>query len=246
MRVFMRLEHLFAQLLHFLHGNTMIDKRAVMTTLIDILSIFSRNNLKPELLKEIERLSKILEEAPQLIALNPSELAVLRIDLEEMRKNLYEARGGKIGSKLIASSLFQSFTQRNAIPGGSCSFDLPAFHYWLSQEEARQQRELKEWIEPLLEIHSAIQLVLNFIRKACISSEEIAKGGFYQATLPLSEHQDSVQLLRVNVPQTTVCFAEISGGRHRFTVRFMIPAVDSERSTQTTEDVRFILTRCQL
>ena len=37
-----------------------MDKRAVMTTLIDILSIFSRNNLKSELLIEIERLSRVL------------------------------------------------------------------------------------------------------------------------------------------------------------------------------------------
>jgi cell division protein ZapD len=245
MRVFMRLEHLFIQLKHFLNGNTIVDKRAVMTTLIDILSIFSRNNLKSELLKESERLSKVLSESEISIVVSADELGVMRLGLEEMKKKLYATRSGKIGAELIASSLFQSFTQRNAIPGGSCSFDLPAFHYWLSQDEAAQLSELDEWTRPLLEIHEAIQLVLNFIRQGSISTEELAKGGFFQSTLPLDSHE-SVQLLRVQVPQKTQCFAEISGGRHRFTVRFMLPALESDRSTQTTQDISFTLTRCQL
>lgn len=244
MRVFMRLEHLFIQLKHFLAGKSCSDKRAVMMTLIDILSIFSRNNLKSELLIEIERLSRVLS----IVASNPEvdtqKLHEMIGKLEDTKNNLY-ASSGKVGAKLISSNLFQSVSQRSAIPGGSCSFDLPAFHYWLSQEESVKMKELNEWIHPFLEIHDAIELVLNFIRQTNDPTQEIAKAGFFQLSLPL-ETTESVQLLRVQVPKDTPCFAEISGGKHRFTVRFMTLSMDSDRPSQTNRDIAFTLTCCQL
>jgi cell division protein ZapD len=60
MRVFMRLEHLFTQLRHFLAEIRLPIDVLCITTLIDVLAIFSRNNLKSELLIEIERLSRVL------------------------------------------------------------------------------------------------------------------------------------------------------------------------------------------
>lgn len=240
MRVFMRLEHLFIQLNDFLAGNRISDKRAALTILIDALSIFSRNNLKSELLIETERLSRVLPNA----LFDKEKMAELLTKLDNTKKNLY-ASNGKIGAKLMASNLFQSVSQRSTIPGGSCSFDLPAFHYWLSQAEVLQQKELSEWTKPFLEIHDAIALVLNIIRQNGSSSQETAKSGFFQSSLPVDSN-DSVQLLRVEVPQTTPCYAEISGGKHRFTVRFMLPAIDSDRSVQTGKDIDFTLTCCQL
>ena len=108
-----------------------------------------------------------------------------------------------------------------------------------------QAKELDEWIKPFLEIHHAIELVLNFIRQTNDATQEVAKGGFFQLSLPL-EVNESVQLLRVQVPKNTPYFAEISGGKHRFTVRFMSLGQDSERPTQTNRDVPFTLTCCQL
>jgi cell division protein ZapD len=244
MRVFMRLEHLFTQLRHFLAGNTASDRRAVMTTLIDILSIFSRNNLKSELLIEIERLSRILGTHASHAEGDTQKLHEMLRKLDETKNNLYTSNG-KVGSKLIANNLFQTVSQRNAIPGGSCSFDLPAFHYWLAQDEEILSKQLDEWTKPFLEIHAAIELVLNFIRQSNDVTQEVAKGGFFQLSLPL-DGNESVQLLRVQVDKSAAFFAEISGGKHRFTVRFMSLGLDSERPTQTNHNVPFSLTCCQL
>jgi cell division protein ZapD len=48
MRVFIRLEQLFLQLDHFLAGSSIWDKRASVGTLVDILQVFSRHDLKAE------------------------------------------------------------------------------------------------------------------------------------------------------------------------------------------------------
>jgi cell division protein ZapD len=215
----------------------------VITILIDILAIFSRNNLKSELLIEIERLARVLGSVASNPDVDSQKLREMLVKLEDTKNSLY-ASHGKVGSQLIANNLFQSVSQRSAIPGGSCSFDLPAFHYWLSQDETVLARELGEWAQPFLEVHHAIELVLNFIRQSSDASEEVAKAGFFQLSLPLDANE-SVQLLRVQVPKTTPYFAEISGGKHRFTVRFMSLGIGSDRPSQTSRDVPFILTCCQ-
>jgi cell division protein ZapD len=49
----------------------------------------------------------------------------------------------------------------------------------------------------------------------------------------------------VSVPVDIPCFAEISGGKHRFTVRFM-EMKDFDRPFQTTRDVAFLLNCCAI
>lgn len=241
-RVFMRLEQLFIQLRHFLQGSTISDRRAVMSILLDVSMIFSRNNIKSELLKESERLSNVLNKIASNPEVDSGKLDEMLARLNETKQGLH-ASNGKIGASLINSYLFQSFSQRSSIPGGTCSFDLPTFHYWLAQDENRQTQQLNEWTRPFLEIHDAIDLILNLIRQSGVSRQEVAKAGFFQLTLDSSE---VCQLLRVQVPQNTLCFAEISGGRHRFTVRFMKPGLDNERPAQTTSNISFSLSCCHL
>ncbi len=242
MRVFMRLEQLFIQLKYYLDAPNILDKRTLMSVLFEISMIFSRNNTKSELLKEIDRITKVLSKIADNPDVDSSKLEEMLTELTDIRKVLHDKKG-KVGEELIKSHLFQSFSQRHSIPGGSCSFDLPSFHYWLSQDEAAQQKELQQWTQSFLDIYAAIELILNLIRQSSVVKQEIAKASFFQLTLNSNE---AYQILRVQVPQTLACFAEISGGRHRFTVRFMTPAKGIERSSQATADIPFALTCCHL
>jgi len=239
-RVFMRLEQLFIQLDHFMAGATVSDHRAVISVLLDILMIFNRNDLKSGLLKELDRHSKTLNNIANKQNVDKEKLEKILNELESISKKLYESNG-KIGVKVMESDLFQSISQRCSIPGGSCSFDLPAFHYWLEQDESIQQQDLLQWTKPLANIRTAIDLVLGFIRQSSIPTQEIASAGFFQSTL---DNSQPFQLLRIAVDSTLPIFAEISGGKHRFTIRFMSPSSDGKRPYQIKEDVSFYLTRC--
>ncbi len=242
-RVFMRLEQLFIELKHFLTGTTILDKRAVMGTLLNISMIFSRNNIKSELLKESERLSNILNKTINNADVNDSELSDMLAELAKS-KTMLHAYNEKIGASLAKNYLFQSFSQRSTIPGGTCSFDLPAYHYWLAQTEEKQTQELKEWTKPFLDMYYAIELILDLIRKNGVSEQKVAAKGFFQLTLNSNE---ICQLLQVQIPQNSRCFAEVSGGRHRFTVRFMrFSSEDGERPTQYSTDMPFSLSCCYL
>jgi cell division protein ZapD len=142
----------------------------------------------------------------------------------------------------MENDLFKSISQRSSIPGSTCSFDLPAFHYWLQSGDRQRKADLEAWVRPFQLIRSALDVLLNFIRTCAAPVSELAPGGFFQRTL---DHSLPYQLLRVGVPRADGCFAEISGGKHRFTVRFMMPDT-AQRPVQCPHDVHFQLTCCLL
>lgn len=239
-RVFMRLEQLFQQLSHFMAGKSVFDMRAAIASLLDILTIFSRSDLKSELIKELDRHAKFLNQLVNTQGVDTQKLQEILADLNQASKNLYLSNG-RIGINVMESDLFQSISQRSSIPGGTCSFDLPAFHYWLEQEESKRQNDLERWTQTFTDIRVAIDMILGFIRLSNVPTQEIAHSGFYQLAL---DKNQPVQLLRVGINNQLPYFAEISGGKHRFSIRFMQPSADENRPSQTQDDVSFALTRC--
>ena len=239
-RVFIRLEQLFQQFDHFSSGPTIADKRAAIDSLLDIMSIFRRNDLKSEILKELDRQSKVLNKFVDNQGIDPKQLEVIIEKLGTISKKLYST-SGKIGLEIMECDLFQSIAQRSSIPGGTCSFDLPEFHYWLEQDEAVRLKDLDRWSHPFKDIHNAIELIMEFIRTSNAPSEEVAEAGFFQIAL---DKNLSYQLIKVCLDKSLPCFAEISGGKHRCSIRFMVPSVDEQRPTQSPDDIPFSLTRC--
>ena len=241
-RVFIRLEQLFLQFNHFLAGSSVIDSRAAIGVLLDIMMIFSRNNIKTEILKELERHSQLLHKIANSHNVDKEKLEQLLAQLTQTSKSLYAANG-KVGINVLESDLFQSIAQRSSIPGGTCSFDLPEFHYWLEQDEAVRSKDLEHWCSPFADIRTAINLILDFIRNSSIPREEVAEAGFFQISF---DRGQPFQLLKVIVDKSIPCFAEISGGKHRSTIRFMMPSSDNKRPSQSPDNIPFLLTCCLL
>lgn len=235
-RVFIRLEQLFQQFCHFSAGATATDKRAALNVLLDIIMIFNRNDLKSEVLKELDRVAKTLTK------MMDNQHTGILLELEQMSKKLYAVKG-KIGAQVMQSDLFQSIAQRSTIPGGTCSFDLPEYHYWLEQDEDIRLKNLQQWSHPFDDIRIAINLILNCIRHSNASTQEVAPAGFFQIAL---DKEQSYQMVNVSVDKSIHCFAEISGGKHRCSVRFMLPSVGNTRPTQSTDNIPFTLTCCLL
>ncbi|PPD02779.1 MAG: cell division protein ZapD [Methylobacter sp.] len=239
-RVFIRLEQLFQQFDHFLQGKTVIDKRACLSVLLDIMTIFNRNNIKSEVIKELERHAQILNRVANKSHVDKEKLQELLAEVNTASKKLYAA-SGKLGINLLKSDLFQSVAQRSTIPGGTCSFDLPEYHYWLEQDEAEQITDLNHWSSPFTDIRDAVDLILDIIRSSSTEQDRVAQAGFFQFSLDSTQ---PYQLLKVAVDKSVLCFAEISGGKHRCTIRFMVPSGDSSRPVQSTDNIAFALTSC--
>nr|NIQ14707.1 cell division protein ZapD [Candidatus Dadabacteria bacterium] len=147
------------------------------------------------------------------------------------------------GQIIRNDELITSIKQRSTIPGGSCNFDLPAYHFWLNKDPSKRVDDLKYWRDDLLIIHNSLQLTLHMLRNSSTPVIERASSGFCQKPI---DSNVSCQLIRVVLPYDSKYFPEISGGKHRFTIRFMEQDSTNDRPIQTQDTVEFELHTCIL
>ena len=239
-RLLLRLAHLFGQLEFFLPLEAPWQSRAAMTALLDISSLLSRSDIKSEIIKELERHISKLSGIRKTPGVDMQRLGNILDDLEANLIQLHRT-DGQLGQDIRENEFLKSIMQRSSIPGGNCAFDLPQYHYWLSQPADERIRQLQQWTVRLGGLQQAVALLVNLVRNSTTPSKELAQQGFFQRTL---DAQMPVQLIRVTIPRQLGLFAEISGGKHRFTVRFLQFTNDNQRPTQTYDDVPFFLTTC--
>lgn len=239
-RSFLRLEHLFERANYHLNSGDPWSSRTTLESIISVQSVLSRADLKKELIKELERYATRLES----LARNPNvDQGRLTEVLEKIRTVLQSLRSfdNVIGHELRYNELMNAVKQRNSIPAGSCNFDLPAYHFWLMLPTEQRIRDLRIWLSSYDLLHDAVSLVLSLVRESATETQEVAIAGFFQKTLETSA---PCQMIRVSLPPDTAYFAEISAGRHRFTVRFMQSQDSASRPVQSDEDIQFDLLCC--
>lgn len=238
-RTFLRLEHLFLQVDHFRPLADPWSNRAAIDSLLNIISIFSRSDLKNEILKELERHTSNLERVRQQPGVDMQALGQVLDDLEQAIHQVYRL-DGQIARRLRSNEFLNTILQRSSIPGGNCNFDLPQYHFWLNQPHETRHNQMSEWMQELHPVREAVVLLLNLVRNSNLPTRELAEQGFFQRTL---ESQAPAQMLRVSLPRSSTVFTEISGNKHRFSIRFL-QAVDNGKPLQTDKDVEFLLTAC--
>lgn len=241
-RTFLRLEYLFKQAAHHVKRSSEWDSRATLTCILEILSIFGNTNLKSEVLKELERHAVSMKRLQATPGIDQRQLSSL-LDAIKDRMDRLHGINGQIASELKNSEFLTSVRQRSAIPGGTCDFDLPAYHYWLQQPAEKRTADLYRWLGNFDAMGQAIQLIIRLTRESTDLKPAHAGGGLYQQTL---DPNLPYQLVRIALPADAPYYAELSGGRHRFTVRFLDFSTIEGRAQQASEDVEFELACCAI
>jgi cell division protein ZapD len=240
-RALMRLEYLFKQADHSLAGSSIWDNRNTITTLLDILQATNRPDLKTEFIKEFDRLSSNL--AP--LMKNPDiDQGMLRQILDEIQQlsQRWHALHGLIAQDLRDNEFINSIRQRCSVPGGTSDFDLPALHCWLQEPDEDRRGILRHWLGELDLLRETVDLTMKLTRESARTKRLTAQAGFYQQPLDANA---PFQMIRVTLPAASGCYAEISGGKHRITIRFMEIAI-AERPAQTEQDIEFTLKNCAI
>jgi len=240
-RTFLRLEFLFKSVDDALNGAE-LHSRDALNGLLSILSVFDRSDLKQEIIKELERLVSTLSALENSPGVDKQALDALLGELDQITDGLHLKKSA-IGQDLRENDFLYSIRQRSSIPGGTCDFDLPAYHYWLehtSDDDKKQQ--LLSWAAHFSNVRAAIDMTLRLIRGSVGLSTNSAPAGFYQHSL---DSNQSTQLIRVQIAADAAYFPEISGGKHRFTIRFMQFDI-KQRAQQVSEDIEFSLSCCAM
>ncbi len=240
-RTLLRLEFLFQQARYSMRGYSVWDSRNTISHILDILNIMSRIDLRSELVKELERQSSALLAISSRPGVDPSILEDTLKKLKNYTQNL-KSLSHHSNDNLCNNELLKLIRQRDSIPGGNCDFDIPSYHFWLKQPAEHRIEALEAWLGELDNYRLAINIALSLLRESAINTPVIAEQGIYRKNL---DTNIPFQLIRVSLPQDALFFAEISGGKHRFSIRFMTPT-NGERPIPCLDNIDFQLSCCAL
>lgn len=241
-RTFLRLENLFKQFAFHVQQGSEWDNPIAIDAITGILSFTTRSDIKLEVLKELERQHSRLERLSKRPQIDQGQLTSL-LDKQTALIGRLQSNAGQLGQGTQNAELLNAVRQKNSVPGPICDFDLPAFHYWLTRPESTRREQLQQWFSPFKVLEEAITMILDVLRNSVDDTDETAAKGFFQKVIDTNQ---AVQLLHISVPATDDCYPEISAGKHRFSVRFMINPNPFTRPEQFTEDVAFRLRICSV
>jgi cell division protein ZapD len=240
MRTFLRLDFLYNQALYHNEMASQWGSRAAVSSLIDILAIINRGDVRSEVLKELEGHLTSLNEFQSKPGVDAQRLKTVVSNLLRLRTDLAGA-GSAFLQPLRESEFLLSVRHRTAIPGGTCEFDLPDYYFWLSQPEEMRMRTFNQWLALLRPLCDAIAELLWLTRQNGRTTTEIAKAGTFNIAF---DREHPLQLLRIWLPASAGLYPEISGSHYRCNLRFLTWNGLGSRSTQTEEDVPFTLGCC--
>jgi cell division protein ZapD len=239
-RTLLRLEDLFARMEYFLREDGRTDHHAALLTLFEIFDVACRADLKSELLQEMERQKRYLSGLQNNPAIFKDALDKVLVELDEAATALF-AMTGKIGQAMRENEWLMGIKQRTVIPGGTCEFDLPSYHYWQQQSADARRASLQGWLAPFLPLHVGLKIILKLLRENGKTRHFTALQGAFQQM----QGGHVAQILRVRLDEKLACIPEVSANKYAINIRF-IAANYAAKSTQFEQDIPFELTFCSL
>lgn len=232
MRTWLRLEFLLQQI----HDNYELKDIGValvfFRAVAELLDILERSDVRPDLLKELERQQQKLAQWGELPEADILRINTLRQKLRGLSTQLIAAP--RMGQSLREDKLISMVRQRLSLPGGCCSFDLPTLHIWLHQLPEVKQRQTYIWLESVMAMKLSLDTVLELIRQAGAFREQISLNGFYQ------DNASDADLLRLKIALEYQIYPQVSGHKTRFAIRFL----PLESDQMTPERFTFELACC--
>jgi cell division protein ZapD len=236
-RNYLKLEQLFAQAYTCLNSDSSIItcNQVFFNALFSIIDTLERNDVRGDLIKDLEKLEQNLvvwSKAPDV------DTSALEKNLSQTLKLVVNLRlTSPRWNQLKEDKLLTSLKQRFAIQGGSSSFDLPQLHFWLHQGENQAKYDIKHWLSLLNDISSSLAIILKFIRLRADFQAIEADSGFYQ------DNGEGLILLRIKLAKNAEYYPTVSGNKFRYSIRFMLPCKHTGRR-YANQATLFELARC--
>jgi cell division protein ZapD len=240
-RASMRLEQLFQQIDQQLQDISPLGTRNIINSIINVLQILDRPDLKSKLAKELATHVGTLARFASTSNNDTDKNKMLSGQLEDYAKRLID-RNGKLGYRLRDIELLNTLRMHFATPGSGCSFDIPLYHHWLQRPVEERKAAILEWLSDFTEIRAIIDLLLHIVRHHGKTEEKVAIHGFHQELL---DPQSNLRMIRIGIPSDICAYPEISIGRHFLSVRYFTPLIE-KRPTQYTNNLPFWIAYCSL
>jgi cell division protein ZapD len=238
-RLNLRLEYLFNKIDENSQLDSIWQTRTCLEALAHIIQLLDRPDIKSKFSQEIQIQINSLEKLSNQPNINTQKLATTLSDLTQLFQ-LFTQVNSKIGQELRNNEFLNNLRRHLLCPGGEATFELPAYHYWLSESPTRQRAQLQEWLKPLNQLQKAVTLLLMLIRNKGTTKTVTANGGFHQEML---EPNSAIKLLKIEVDIGKHVYPIVSSGKHRLNIRWY-ESEHTQSEEQVHADIPFTLTCC--
>lgn len=239
-RTYLRLEHLFRRLGDLVSRPHPLDHHFAIQTLFELMDVGSRSDLKSEILKDLDKHKQLYNSYRGNPAIAETVLDQLIAQLDACY-NVLQEDPGRVGHTLTENEWLMAIRSRIAIPGGTCEFDLPAYHDWQQRSSEQRQQDLTAWSSELASLSRPVQLLMRLLRDNGVPQMVFASRGQFQQSLPQGR---TFQLLRLKVDPTLHLVPEISGNRLLYSIRLMRRGEDGRVQVAQDQDVPLEVTLC--
>lgn len=220
-RNYLKIEQLFAQLDSCDVSVITQQYPCFFSPLFTILDLFDRNDIRGDLIKDLEKLEQNLVLWSRAPDINSDALSDT---LKQVVGLLCQLKGhSPTWWQLKEDKFLNSVKQRFAIAGGSSSFDLPQLQFWLNQDASLMTQDISSWLAQLSTMQQALDVILKFIRLKSDFVDIEADTGFYQ------DSGEGLVLLRIKTPKEANYYPSVSGNLFRYSIRFMHPCNENGR-----------------
>ena len=239
LRTYLRLGQLFRRLSELVTRESPVDHHFALASIFEIMEVAARADLKSDLLRDLERNKSLFESLRDNPAIAQDMLDNIIARLDSCYTTLH-AQTGKTGQPLTEIDWLMAIRSRISIPGGTSSFDLPAYHCWQNKHAAQRQADIQQWTQCLRPLADALHLLLRLLRETGSPHKVAATNGQFQQSLPAGK---AYQLLRLRIDPALELIPEISANRLMVSVR-LVRANETGSLQATTENAAFELTLC--
>lgn len=239
-RTYLRLEHLLRRLAELVPRAHPLDHHYAIQTLFEIMDVGARSDLKSEILKDLDRHKQIYNGYRGNPAISEAALDQFIARLDACYNALRDDEG-KVGHGLSDNEWLNAIRSRITIPGGTCEFDLPAYHDWQHRPVEQRQRDLTAWSSELACLAEPVHLLLRLLRETGVPQKVVASAGQYQQNLPQGR---TYQMMRLWLDPNLNLVPEISGNRLLFSVRLMQRGEDGKPQLAAGENPAFEVALC--
>ncbi|MCQ8848271.1 cell division protein ZapD [Alteromonas sp. KS69] len=236
-RNYLRVEQLLGQLKSTAKSDSVPLQMVFFEQLFELLDLIERLDLRSDMSKDLDAHEKNLVYWSQHPKIDSAALDQALKTIVNLKQKLKTDR--RFGSALKEDKLLSAIRQRFAIPGGSCSFDLPNLHFWLQQPAEVRQQEIGQWLETLSLLDDTIAVSLSFIRERGQFKTVTADNGFYQGAA-----EDKNELIRIKCRVDEGYYPTLSGNKYRYALRFLWFSPAEGQNAAVESNIQFKLAAC--
>lgn len=234
-RTYLRVEYLLQQVQHQLALANESQQLGFFNSLFSLIEVLDRNDIRPDLIKDIERCEGALVNWSRHPHISEEMLSQLLQKSVRLQSELL--RGGKFAGTLKEDKFLSPLRQRFFIPGGTCPFDLPQLQFWYNQPLEQRKLQSADWLNQLTLAEQAVSYVLTFIRERGQFQSVVAENGYYQS------NTEQYELLRLRYPLRYGSYPTVSGNKYRYAIRFM-QLCDTQGRAASDQHIVFELACC--